>query len=269
MFAKLISQLPYSITLHGFLKEYGSNQKQKWGSANFAIVITNQIYEEVNKTLQGYLPQKIEIAPMGVDTGIFKRETIYNPWSENDTCHIFSCGRLNYCKGHQDLIMAVSIITKQGIKVKLDIAGEDEQGGKGYRKELEKIINELELNDTVNLLGAVSEEQIKTHLEKAHIFVLASLNEPLGVATMEAMSMEVPVLVTGAGGVRELVDDGVNGILVEPENPLLLATTILSVLQDQELSINLGKFARQKILNGFSCSQSAKILVDNVVHYQF
>jgi glycosyltransferase involved in cell wall biosynthesis len=120
------------------------------------------------------------------------------------------------------------------------------------------------LNDTVNLLGAVSEEKIRTYLEQANIFVLASLDEGISVAIMEAMAMELPIVVTNVGGVKELVDDQVNGILVEPENPLLLATTILSVLQDQELSIRLGKAAREKIVNEFDSSRSARMLIDAI-----
>jgi glycosyltransferase involved in cell wall biosynthesis len=81
---------------------------------------------------------------------------------------------------------------------------------------------------------------------------------------MEAMAMELPIVVTNVGGVKELVDDQVNGILVEPENPLLLATTILSVLQDQELSIRLGKAAREKIVNEFDSSRSARMLIDAI-----
>jgi glycosyltransferase involved in cell wall biosynthesis len=61
----------------------------------------------------------------------------------------------------------------------------------------------LDLGDAITLLGAVSEEAVQASLEKAHVFVLASLGEPLGVATMEAMAMGVPVVVTNAGGVTE------------------------------------------------------------------
>jgi glycosyltransferase involved in cell wall biosynthesis len=73
---------------------------------------------------------------------------------------------------------------------------------------------QLRLDDSVVLLGAVSEEVVRKELSEAHAFVLGSLAEPLGVAIMEAMAMRVPVGVTGAGGVAELVDDGVDGLLV-------------------------------------------------------
>jgi glycosyltransferase involved in cell wall biosynthesis len=53
-------------------------------------------------------------------------------------------------------------------------------------------------------------------LEEAHVFALASLGEPLGVAIIEAMSLGTPVAVSGAGGVPGLVSDGQDGLLVPP-----------------------------------------------------
>jgi glycosyltransferase involved in cell wall biosynthesis len=87
----------------------------------------------VNKCLAGHLPQKVEIASMGVDLSRFHRKTPYSAWNGSDACHIFSCGRLNRCKGHADLIAAIDILRKRGFNVELQIAGEDEQGGSGYR----------------------------------------------------------------------------------------------------------------------------------------
>lgn len=261
MFASLISKLPYSLTLHGPITDYGPNQEQKWRFAAFGIVITKKIYDEVSRCLAGHLPQKVEIAPMGVDYLRIKRKAAYSPWNGNQICRIFSCGRLNFCKGHADLITAIDLLKKRGFNAYLEIAGEDEQGGNGYRKELEKLIEQLSLKDCVHLLGAVSEDTIKESLEKAHVFVLASLHEPLGVAIMEAMAMEVPVVVTGSGGVKELVDDGVDGILVRPEEPEEITDAITRVLQNKELALSLSKEARKKITTKFNHRRSAETLV--------
>ncbi|WP_446416534.1 exopolysaccharide biosynthesis GT4 family glycosyltransferase EpsE [Coleofasciculus sp.] len=264
MFAALISKLSYSLTLHGPLKDYGPNQEQKWQHAAFGIVITQQLYEEVQNSLVGYLPKTIKIAPMGVDLDVFTRTSSYSPWRRNGACRIFSCGRLNFCKGYVDLIAAVDILRKQGINAELKIAGEDEQGGNGYRKELETLIQTLGLTDSVSLLGAVSEDRVKACLEEAHIFALASLREPLGVAIMEAMAMELPIVVTGSGGVKELVEAEVNGLLVEPQAPTQLADAISQLLHNPELSIRLGQAAREKIIQQFQAKRSAKVLYDAI-----
>ena len=260
MFASLLSKVSYSLTLHGPLTDYGPNQEQKWHLSAFVIVITKKLYDEVNKRLVGYLPQKVAIAPMGVDLSRLQRKTPYSAWNGSDAFHIFSCGRLNRCKGHADLITAIDILKKRGFNVDLQIAGEDEQGGTGYRQELEKLIEQLGLKSCVSLLGAVSEDVVNASLEKAHIFVLASLHEPLGVAIMEAMAMEMPVLVTGSGGVKELIDDGIDGLLVEPEAPDKLADAIARVLQNPELALSLSQASRKKIIAKFSHRRSAETI---------
>jgi colanic acid/amylovoran biosynthesis glycosyltransferase len=264
MFASLISQIPYSITLHGPLSDYGSNQEQKWQFAKFAIVITQKLYEEIGKQLSGHLPPAIEIAPMGVNTTVFKRSKPYSLWQGGASCNIFSCGRLNPCKGHTELINTIHLLKEKGINAHLKIAGEDEQGGNGYRKELEKLISELGLKDSIDLLGAVSEDVVRENLEDAHIFVSASLHEPLGVATMEAMSMEVPVIVTRAGGVQELVDDGINGLFVDAESPDQLADAINKLLFNSELSMSFSKAGREKVTQHFHSQRSAEILVNAI-----
>ena len=214
----------------------------------------------MNKCLAGHFPQKVEIASMGVDLSRFHRKTPYSAWNGSDACHIFSCGPLNRCKDPADLIAAIDLLRKLGFNVELQIAGEDEQGGSGYRLELEKLIEQLGLKSCVSLLGAVSEDTVNESLEKAQVFVLASWHEPLGVAIMEAMAMEMPVVVTGSGGVKELIDDGIDGLLVEPEAPEQLADAIAQVLQNPELALSLSQESRKKIMAKFSHSRSAETL---------
>lgn len=264
MFAQIISGLPYSLTLHGPIEDYGLNQEQKWSHAKLGIVITHKLYQEVYTQLGDYLPPKVVIAPMGVDCTIFQRSTPYVPWSGDGVCRIFSCGRLNLCKGHADLITAIALVKSRGMNVQLIIAGEDEQGGSGYHQQLQALIEELSASDFVQLLGAVSEETIRQHLEKAHMFVLASLNEPLGVAIMEAMAMEIPVVITKAGGVQELVDEGIDGLFVEPQNPDQLAEAIIKLLTNPELASRLAETGRQKIVQYFHSRRSVEVLLEGI-----
>lgn len=260
MFASLLSGITYSLTLHGPLSDYGSNQEQKWKYATFAIIITQKLYDEVKQKLDGNLPKHLAIAPMGVDPVVFQRTISYQPWETQKTCRIFSCGRLNPCKGHADLIEAIAMVNQEGIDIELKIAGEDEQGGEGYHKQLDKLVQELNLEKSVHLLGAVSEEKVRQYLEEAHIFALASWKEPLGVAIMEAMMMEVPIIVTGEGGVKELVDHEVNGLLVSPKSPKVLAEAIKKLLNNPQLSCALSKASRERVIKDFSSEKSAKII---------
>jgi colanic acid/amylovoran biosynthesis glycosyltransferase len=262
MFAHLFSSLPYSMTLHGPIKDYGPNQKQKWRFAKFAIVITQKLFKEVHQELAGHLPPNIVVAPMGVELRHFARREPYVAWN-GGPCRVFACGRLNPCKGHDDLIRAIALLRDRGIEAHLKIAGEDDSGGP-YRKQLEQLIAELHLQDRITLLGAVSENVVRSELEAAHVFALGSLHEPLGVAIMEAMAMEAPVVVTGAGGVPELVDDEANGLLVNPRNPSEMADAIAKILNDAALAARLSRAGREKVMRSFDSSISAKAIAQQL-----
>ncbi|MDR7082011.1 glycosyltransferase involved in cell wall biosynthesis [Arthrobacter ginsengisoli] len=224
------------------------------------MVITKRLLGDIEAQLGGALPGRIAVAPMGVDTTNFTRNFPYEPWTGEGPAKIFSCGRLNPSKGHKDLLAAVRLLTDSGIDARLVIAGEDELGGTGYRLELERLIAELDLAGRVSLLGAVSEGVIRTGLEDAHVFALASHAEPLGVAIMEAMSLSVPVVVTGAGGVPELVQDQHSGLLVRTNNPAHLAAALARVLNTPDLAGQLGTEGRRRVANRFDSTRGAGIL---------
>lgn len=260
LFAHLLSGLSYSLTLHGPLEHYGPNQREKWRYSRFALVITRKLLNQVHTELAGRLPPAVEIAPMGVELNRFVRAAPYAPWTGEGPLRLFTCGRLNPCKGHADLIEAVGLLRERGIDARLEIAGEDEAGGTTYHRELDALIARKGLGDAVKLLGAVSEERVREGLASAHLFALASLEEPLGVAIMEAMAMRLPVVVTGAGGVPELVDDGVDGLLVPPEAPTVLAGKLEAVARDAAWAERLGAAGRSKVERAFSSERSAELL---------
>lgn len=260
MFAALLSECTYSLTLHGSLAGYGPNQEQKWAHSAFAIFVTHTLCDEVSKSVGRHLPGRLEVAPMGVDVEKFSRASPYAPYAGVGELALFSCGRLNQGKGHAFLIEAIVMLRRQGIRVKLDIAGEDEQGGTGYRKQLERLIAAEGLDGVVSLLGAVSEETVRARLERAHLFVLASLDEALGVVLMEAMAMSVPVIATKVGGVPELVEDGEDGILVPSGDAEAIAGAIRGLAADPGLALRLASASRRKIVDSFSHRRSAEAI---------
>lgn len=262
LYAKSISGLPYSISLHGPLGDYGPNQAAKWRNASFALVITKTLLESVRVELEGSLPPVVAIAPMGVQTLLFSRKRRYEPPANGVELRLISCGRLNESKGHDHLIRAVAELRDRGFATTLLILGEDETGGEGYRIFLEHLIEDLKLETSVGLPGSVPESEVIERLEEAHIFALASHSEPLGVAIMEAMSMQLPVVVTGAGGVPELVDDGASGILVAPGSCTAIADAIARLAESPTLCVSMGVAGREKVVAQFDCSRSARVLAN-------
>lgn len=263
LFASLLSKISYSLTQHGpGFDTYGPNQSQKWQHASFGILVSDLLLQESRARLGSALPKRVSVVPMGVDLEMLARDQPYVPWQKKQPCQIFTIGRLNPVKGHDDLIEAVAILVNQGFDIYLRIAGEDELGGKGYRLHLESILQEKKMTDRVRLLGAVSEKTIRQQLQEAHVFALSSLNEGTSVAVMEAMAMELPVVATAVGGTPKLITDGVDGILVEPKKSEEMASAIAKVLMDSQLALNLGKAARQTIAERYHHRRSAEVLAE-------
>lgn len=260
LYAHLLTGIPYSFTMHGSLADYGPNQPEKWRHAEFAIVITQELLREAQNSLEGNLPPELGVAPMGVDVGRFTRVGPYPPWNGQGPARIFSCGRLNPSKGHDDLLRAIRLLLDDGFDVRLRIAGEDDASGRGYRRELTGLLRTLGLDTHVDLIGLLSEDDVRAELEEAHVFTLASHAEPLGVATMEAMAMEVPVVATDAGGVRELVRDGIDGLLVPARRPDCMAAALSDLLSHPDTAWGMGAAARLRVADAFSSRRSAQVL---------
>ena len=260
MFARFLGGLTYSLTLHGPIEDYGPNQRLKWGHASFGIVITRRLLGELRAVLGKEVPPRVEVAPMGVDADSYVRSTPYLPWDGAGPLRLFTCGRLNPVKGHADLARAIAILRSHGVDARLRIAGEDDQGGAGYRTTLTAAIDEAGVRDSVELLGAISDVSVRQELERAHLFALASHHEPLGVAIMEAMALRMPVVVTSAGGVPELVETGHDGLLVGPQRPEEMAAAILVLARDPARAVQLGENARRKIESAFDSGRSAAII---------
>jgi colanic acid/amylovoran biosynthesis glycosyltransferase len=262
MFTHLLRDISYSLTLHNSLSEFGSNQKWKWRFAAFAVVISQRHLSEVQEELCGFLPPQVVVAPMGVDLAELSRLTSYKPWTGSGVCRIFSCGRLNPQKNHGDLMRALHQVRQAGLDARLTIAGGDDSREEIHKAKILELIEELALDGRVELLGAVSEPVIRAELEKAHIFALASIHEGVPVSVMEAMAMNLPVIVTDVGGMRELVDDGLNGYIVPARQPGLMAERIITLLRDPHQAQRFSQAARQKIEQSFHSGISAATIAD-------
>ena len=262
--AKHMGGPSYSLTLHGPMSDYGVGQPLKWRDARFATIITRKLEAEAKAQLGTDLPDSIYIRPMGVDTDVLKRTAAYEPPGPNEPLRIFSCARLNIVKGHQDAMQAVFNLREQGIDVQLEIAGEDDAGGGGYRQILTAKIEELGLQNNVTLLGAIDADAVKSKLLNAHLFVLASWHEPLGVAYMEAMSCGVPTIGTNAVGVTEMIKSGETAILVEPKSPEKLAQSILNLSQSPAELERLSQAGRAHIVAHYRAALGAETILEGI-----
>lgn len=255
-----LSGIPYSLVLHGPLTDYGPDQPLKWRGARFVFVITETLRDQVAQVMP-HMMDKVRVVPMGVDTDRFAPPP--TPRATDPAPFIwFCCARLNRVKGHDILIRAADILRRDypGLSFRIRIAGEDEQGGTGYHRDLDRMLAESRASDLVQLLGSVTQEDVHQNLQSADGFVLASRHEPLGVAYMEAMACDLPVIGTRAGGVTELITHEKDGLLVPPDDPQAVADAMARLMQDPDLRRQMGHAARQRIVQDFSSRRSADAL---------
>jgi colanic acid/amylovoran biosynthesis glycosyltransferase len=262
-FASYMTGIDYSLTLLAPLEGYGPNQKEKWEGASFALVMSEKLLADVHQNLGDAAPDKIAIAPMGVDVDQAKRTEPYQPWRPGRPCRIYTCGRLHPVKGHKYLFEAVALLVAKGYPIELQVAGGEEGvAGGGYKDGLLQQLRQLGIEGSVEFLGAVTEERHRQAIQEAHVFVLASLDEGISVAAMEAMAMQTPAVVTDVGGMRELVTPESDALMVPSQNPQALADAIARLLDGPELALRLSEQSREKVARKFHHRRSAEALAE-------
>jgi glycosyltransferase involved in cell wall biosynthesis len=260
-FASYMTGIDYSLTLLAPLEGYGPNQKEKWEGASFALVMNEKLLADVRRNLGEAAPDTIAVAPMGVDIDQAKRSQPYQPWRQGQPCRIYTCGRLHPVKGHKYLFEALALLVAKGYPVKLQVAGGEEGvAGGGYKDGLRQQLVQLGLEQSVEFLGEVTEERHRQGIQEAHVFVLASLDEGISVAAMEAMAMQTPAVVTDVGGMRELVTPESDALMVPSQNPPALAEAIARILDSPELALRLSEQSREKVARKFHHRRSAEAL---------
>ncbi len=166
---------------------------------------------------------------------------------------IVSVGRMVPKKGFDVLLAAVAQLKGRGVVVELAIAGESGS----ERDRLVHQIAELGLADDVDLVGTCSQRELLAIYRNSSVFALACRVDDDGDrdgipnVLVEAMASGLPVVSTRVSGIPELVVDGENGLLVEPEDPSALADALLRIAKDPDLSASLSAAGRQSIRDHF------------------
>jgi teichuronic acid biosynthesis glycosyltransferase TuaC len=166
-------------------------------------------------------------------------------------------GRLHPIKGVVEVAAAFSLLAAEHSDAWIALVGDGP-----LRKELELWRAESGFADRIFLPGGVPHDRIPAWLRASNLLALASHNEGLPNAVLEAMACGLPVVATRVGGVPEVVEHGVTGLLVETGRVEDLAHSIGMLLADVEVRKAMGEAARRHVAEHFSWSASAKRLAD-------
>lgn len=228
------------ITENSYASDFILNQeKRAYGSVD--KIIANSLYTE--KHIKKINPNcsEVEIIRNVVndkifypnkEVGVTQREELSIPLNK---FVILCVARLVKRKGVKYPVMALVKLLKEDKDFILIYVGEGEE-----KETLYNLISEYHLEDNVKILGHVSSNKLGKIYNMADVVVVPSithkgLEEPLGITALEAMSTGIPVVASEIGGLKEIIKDGYNGILVPEKDYVALAKAIFTLKESREL----------------------------------
>lgn len=268
LYASQMSGIPFSFTAHAkdiYLKELNPGQllQKKMRKAEFLVTCTGANEEH----LQQLAPPGTKIYKIyhGLDTKLFSDpDRQPQPYPDKAVPILLSVGRLVEKKGFEYLIQACEILKQRGYRFHCQIVG----GGDDYANTLRAMIQQLRLEDTISLTGAVTQEALREIYQQASLFALPCLvvnngdRDGIPNVLVEAMSMRVPVVSTNISGIPELIEHNVNGLLVPEKNELAMANALELLLLDPDLRHKLGDAGRARVCKDFDSEVTTLELKD-------
>jgi len=258
--AACMAGIPFSISAHAkdIYLSRPADLRRRLGAACFTVTCT-----EANRATLAAVAPRADVRLMyhGVDRDVFHPARRTNP-QEQDAPLIVAVGRLRAKKGLDTLLEACRLLRERGQPVRCEIVGYGEE-----HAALAARIESAGLAGHVHLAGKLPRDQVLERYARASVFVqpsrIAADGDRDGIPNvlLEAMAMGLPVVATRVSGIPELVRDGVNGLLVEPDAPLALADAIERLLREPWLAASFGQAARARVAEAFDNDANLGTLV--------
>lgn len=203
--------------------------------------------------------KKIEILFNGIDEKRFEINTRFKDIREEyqleNGAKLVGCiGRIIPQKGQKIFLSAIPGVIRERPETFFLLIGEVFLGEETYQKELLELIERNGIEKRVLMTGFRSD--IEDVIRSLDIVVLPSIApEAFGLALLEAMALKKPVIASDIGGIKEIIEDGVHGFLVEPDRPGLLAERILYLLKHPDTADRMAERAKERVRQRFSLAQ--------------
>lgn len=210
----------------------------------------------IGKTYKwGYFPR---VKKYNVDDLMSGKQSVTSGW-KHPQVSILWVGRLIGWKHPDVSIELAASLKEKGYSFIMSIIGNGEM-----EQQLHAMIEERNLSDCVEMLGAMSPEEVRSHMEKADIYLFTSdFNEGWGAVLNESMNSGCAVIASHAiGSVPFLIQDGENGLIYENGNQQQFEERVESVIKDSEYRKRLGVNAYESIVNVWSADIAAKQFVE-------
>jgi len=254
--------LPFSVKLRAYdiFAEPNRDMSRWLNAARRVITISRYNKEFVHQAFRVPL-ERIAVIYDGIPVDRMVPSAHYSV----SPCVIASVGRLIEKKGHIYLIDACRILRSRGIRFDCRIYGSGPMMGT-----LQERIDRSQLSDSVHILGARPHEEILESLESASVFVLPCIVAANGDrdatpnVLLEAMAKGIPVISTTISGIPEMIADGVDGLLVKPNDSVALAHAIAKIHSDPSLARAIRMNGRRRVEQQFSIERNIDELLTSL-----
>jgi teichuronic acid biosynthesis glycosyltransferase TuaC len=253
--------IPFVVTVHG-LDAFSTRQvggyagrwcervsRMVYQSAQWVICVSDKVRDAV---LSGAPSAHATVVYNGVDPQMF------SPGEHpGESAIVLSVGNLIPIKGHEQLLRSFGALDRSNANLSCEIIGDGPQLSR-----LEALCDKLNIGDKVVFSGRQSRSRVVEAMRQCTIFVLPSRYEGLGCVYLEAMSVGKPVIACTGQGISEVIEQGVNGWLVEAGNVAELTEALSCLLKDGERRRRLGQAGRRTILQDFTLARQAERLYE-------
>lgn len=259
---RILQRVPLVVTFHGHqvlwpesirwkgkmvLKLQLGLEKAILGRTDILVAQSTRIRSLFVKLYGSRIQKKIRIIPNGVDIDKFCMKTSGKTEPKTSSPQILAVGTLSRRKGFDILIKAMEIISRMEPKVRLIIVGEGPQ-----KLALSELAKRLGVEDKVVFLNHLSDEELHKYYRISNVVALPTRAEFFPLVPLEAMTVAKPVISTKVIGPIDMIIDGENGILVEPNNAKELAEETTQLIKDRQLAKKIGMKGREIVKEKYS-----------------
>lgn len=243
-----VFSFPNKSLLHKWMLKYNLKKAEK-------ILSTSHVMAEETRK---YTSKNIEVTPFGIDLAVFKPELVASPFAPGDIV-IGTVKALEEQYGIEYLIRAFHQVRSSypQLPLKLLIVG-----GGSLESYLKALASDLGRDDCVVFTGLIPYNEVYRYHNMLSISVSVSNSESFGVAIIEASACEKPVVVSNVGGLPEVVEDGVTGIVVPPRDVAATAAAIERLILDKGLRLKMGRAGRERVKRLYDWNANVFQMID-------
>jgi glycosyltransferase involved in cell wall biosynthesis len=218
---------------------------------DFMVCCSQKLADELIEYIDNStITYKIKVIHNGIDEQIMNN-SLANPDalpSEiRNSCFILNVATFEHKKGQDILIRAFAKI-KSSNPVKLVLIGRSSDALVKYQQ----LARQLECENDVIFIENLDHQAVLSFFQRADIFCLPSRYEPFGIVLLEAGFFSCPVIASNVGGIPEIIEDGYDGCLVQPENVDELSNKLDDFLNNSEMAQQMGERLKNKVINTYT-----------------